>query len=63
MKNITTRPIIDILLLLTLLIFIEQNLDNVLVNFLIATVFFIGFYTAKVFDHKKKTQKDEDAKQ
>lgn len=30
---------------------------------LIATVFFIGFYTAKVFDHKKKTQKDEDAKQ
>ena len=58
MKNISTRQIIDIVLLILLLIFIGQNLESVKVKFiafgfemplviLIAIVFFIGYYTAK----------------
>ena len=64
MKNISTRQIIDIVLLILLLIFIGQNLESIKVKFivfgfemplviLIAIVFFIGYYTAKVFNKIK----------
>jgi len=64
MKNISTRHIIDILLLLILLVFIGQNLESVNVKFLlfgfelpliilITIVFIIGFYTAKAFNKNK----------
>ena len=64
MKNISTRQIIDIVLLILLLIFIGQNLESVKVKFivfgfemplviLIAIVFFIGYYTAKAFNKNK----------
>ncbi|PXW12921.1 MULTISPECIES: LapA family protein [Chryseobacterium] len=64
MKNISIRQVIDIALLILLLVFIGQNLENVKVKFtvfsfelplviLIAIVFFIGFYTAKSFNRKK----------
>ena len=64
MKNISTRQIIDIVLLILLLIFIGQNLESVKVKFiafgfemplviLIAIVFFIGYYTAKAFNKSK----------
>lgn len=60
MKNLTTRKIIDIFLILMLIIFIAQNLETVMVNFLafgfqlplivlILAVFAIGFYTSSVF--------------
>jgi uncharacterized integral membrane protein len=60
MKNLATRQIIDIALIILLLIFIGQNLESVKVTFLflgfelplfilILIVFFIGYYTAKVF--------------
>lgn len=65
MKNISTRQIIDVVLIILLLVFIAQNLDSAKVNFLffgfelplvilIAIVFFVGFYTAKVFNKPKK---------
>jgi uncharacterized integral membrane protein len=64
MKNVTTRQIIDIILIVLLLIFIGQNLESVKVKFLmfafelplvilIAVVFFIGYYTAKAFTKNK----------
>ena len=67
MKNISTRQIIDIVLILLLLIFIGQNLESVKVKILmfgfelplvilIAAVFFIGFYTAKSFGKKNKDE-------
>ena len=60
MKNITTRQIIDLILITILLIFIGQNLESVRVKFLvfgfelplvilIAGTFFIGYFTAKSF--------------
>lgn len=63
MKNISTRQIIDIVLILLLLIFVGQNLESVKVKLLmfgfelpiiilIVATFFIGFYTAKVFTSK-----------
>jgi len=63
MKNISTRQIIDIILLVILLVFIGQNLESVKVKFLmfgfelplfilIAIVFGIGYYTAKTFNKK-----------
>lgn len=63
MKRISTRQIVDIVLLILLLLFIGQNLAGVRVRFLffgfelpliilIAIVFFVGFYTAKVFRKK-----------
>lgn len=64
MKNISTKQIIDILLIALLLLFIGQNLEGVRVRFLffgfelplfilIIIVFFIGYYTAKTFQKKK----------
>jgi uncharacterized integral membrane protein len=64
MKNITTRQIIDIVLIVLLLVFIGQNLESVKVKLLvfgfelplvilIAVVFFIGFFTAKAFNKNK----------
>jgi uncharacterized integral membrane protein len=63
MKNISTKQIIDILLIALLLLFIGQNLEGVRVRFLffgfelplfilILIVFFIGYYTAKTFQGK-----------
>ena len=63
-ENISTRQIVDIVLIVILLIFIGQNLESVKVKFivfgfklplviLIAIVFFIGFFTAKAFNKNK----------
>ncbi|MDH2207101.1 MULTISPECIES: LapA family protein [Empedobacter] len=60
MKSISISQIIDIILLILLLLFIGQNLENIKVKLfmfgfdmpivvLIAIGFFIGFFTAKVF--------------
>lgn len=65
LKKLSPRQIIDISLILLLLIFIAQNLDNIPVKFLFFTfqipliiiilaVFFIGFYTSKIFEKKKE---------
>lgn len=70
MKNITTRQVIDIILILLLLIFVVQNIETVKIKFLlyaldlpfiilIVIVFFIGFYTAKVFNLKDNTNKND----
>lgn len=67
MKNISTKQVIDIVLIILLLIFIGQNLESVRVRFLfigfnlplvilITLVFFIGFYTAKAFEKKKEQE-------
>ena len=59
MKNLTTRQIVDILLIALLIVFIAQNLDTVMVKFLsfgfqlpiivlIIAVFALGYYTANV---------------
>ncbi len=64
MKKINRSQIIDISLLILLLVFIGQNLESVKVKILmfginlplvilIAIVFFIGNYTAKVFSKSK----------
>jgi len=63
-KKINRSQIIDISLLILLLVFIGQNLESVKVKILmfginlplvilIAIVFFIGNYTAKVFSKSK----------
>lgn len=63
MKNLNLRKIIDILLIIVLIVFIIQNLDNVMVKFttirfelplivLILGVFGLGFYTSTVFRKK-----------
>lgn len=60
MNKLNTRQIINIVLIILLLVFTAQNLDGARVDFLmfafelplvilIAIVFFVGFYTAKVF--------------
>lgn len=65
MKNLTTRQIVDILLIALLIVFIAQNLDTVTVKFLsfgfqlpiivlIIAVFALGYYTANVF--RKRNQ-------
>jgi uncharacterized integral membrane protein len=64
MKNVSTRQIIDIVLIVLLLVLIGQNLESVKVKFLmfafelplvilIAIVFFIGYFTAKAFTKSK----------
>jgi uncharacterized integral membrane protein len=64
MKNITVKQIINISVIIILLIFSFQNLDSVKVKLLffafelplvilIAIVFFVGYFTARVFHHKK----------
>lgn len=63
MNNISIKRIIDISLIVLLLIFIIQNFGSVMVKFLvfgfqlpliilIAVVFLIGFFTARVFFNK-----------
>lgn len=65
MKNLTTRQIVDILLIALLIVFIAQNLDTVMVKFLsfgfqmpiivlIIAVFALGYYTANVL--RKRNQ-------
>ncbi|KAF5071237.1 hypothetical protein DSECCO2_214090 [anaerobic digester metagenome] len=64
MKSITTKQIINISLIILLLIFTFQNLANVQVKLLffgfelplvilIIIVFFMGYFTARVFNRKK----------
>ena len=64
MKNLTTRQIINIVLIILTLIIVAQNLDSIRINFLfikfnlpliviIAFAFFTGFFTAKVFWTRK----------
>lgn len=71
MKRITIRQIVDIVFLILLLLFIGQNLASVRVRFLffgfelpliilIAIVFFVGFYTAKVFKKKSSDRIPEE---
>ncbi len=63
MKNINIKKMIDILLIILLMVFIIQNLENVMVKFitmqfelplivLILAVFALGYYTSKVFRKK-----------
>lgn len=69
--NLTPRQIIDIVLLVILLVFIGQNIESARVKFLffkfeipliilIFIVFFLGFYTSRVFAGRKKTVEDEE---
>lgn len=62
--NLTPRQLIDILLIIILLIVFAQNVEDVKFNFLffkfdlpliiiIASAYFIGFFTSKVFTKKK----------
>jgi uncharacterized integral membrane protein len=74
MKKLSKRQIFDIVLIILALIFIGQNIGIVPLKFLfiqfnlplviiIAVMFFIGFYTAKVFGSKKiEKQKEEENK-
>lgn len=68
MKKITFSQVIDIILIILLIIFAIQNLDNVLVKFItikfeaplfiiIIFTFLIGYLTAKIFRREK--YKDE----
>jgi len=63
--NLTPKQVLNILLIIALLIFISQNLEMVRVKFLffrfelpiiilIGLVFFIGFFTAHVFNQNKQ---------
>ncbi len=76
MKKLTTKQIIDIVLILMLLIFAAQNVASVKLKFLffgfdlpliilIAFTYFVGFFTAKLFKTKKdvieETKSKEDA--
>jgi uncharacterized integral membrane protein len=64
-NKLSPKQIVNICLILFLLIFIAQNIDNIPVQLLFFTfqipliviilaVFFIGFYTAKIFEKKKE---------
>ncbi|HDR52576.1 MAG TPA: LapA family protein [Mariniphaga anaerophila] len=63
--NLTPKQVLNIFLIIVLLIFISQNLEMVRVKFLffkfelpiiilIGLVFFIGFFTAHVFNQNKQ---------
>jgi len=62
MKNITTRQVVNILLIIVLLIFVGQNLEQIRVKFLVfgfemplvilITVVFIIGYLVAVFSRK-----------
>lgn len=65
MKKISIKQIINIILIIILLIFAGQNVEKVQINFLVwtfdlaliillASTFFIGYLTAKVFGFAKK---------
>lgn len=65
--NMTPKRAADLLLIVLLIVFVAQNLENVKVRFLffgfelpliviIAITFFIGFFTSKVFSTKKKNE-------
>ena len=67
MKKLTTRQIIDVILIVILLIFAGQNVASVHLKFLvfgfdlpliilIAFVFFIGYLTAMLFRRPDKQQ-------
>jgi uncharacterized integral membrane protein len=67
--NLTARQIINIVLLIILLIFIGQNIESARVKFLffkfeipliilVFIVFFLGFYTSRVFVVTKKKKKE-----
>lgn len=68
MKNLSTKQIINIVLIILMLIFAAQNIGSVRLRFLffgfdlpliilIAFVFLIGYVTAKLF--RKKTKQPE----
>jgi uncharacterized integral membrane protein len=74
MKKLTTKQIIDIVLILLLLIFAAQNVAPVKLKFLffgfdlpliilIAFTYFIGFYTAKLFKTKKDVIEEAKSKE
>jgi uncharacterized integral membrane protein len=68
MQNITPGQIINIILIVILLVFVGQNLEAARLKFLffafempliilIATVFFIGYFTAKVLGNWGRVDK------
>lgn len=63
--NLTPKQLVNIILLIVLIAFIGQNIDNVPINLLIWTfnlpliiiiliTFFIGFFTKAVFANRKQ---------
>jgi uncharacterized integral membrane protein len=67
--HLTPKQVINILLIIVVLIFISQNLEMVRVKFLffrfelpiiilIGLVFFIGFFTAHVFNQNKQKKEE-----
>jgi len=63
--SMTPKQVADLLLIVLLIIFVAQNIENVKVRFLffgfelpliviIAATFFIGFFTSKIFSTKNK---------
>ncbi len=74
MKKLTTKQIIDIVLILLLLIFAAQNVAPVKLKFLffgfdlpliilIAFTYFVGFFTAKLFKTKKDVIEETKSKE
>jgi uncharacterized integral membrane protein len=74
MKKLTTKQIIDIVLIFLLLIFAAQNVTPVKLNFLffgfdlpliilIAFTYFVGFFTAKLFKTKKDVIEETKSKE
>ena len=66
--NLTPKQIVSIILLILLIAFVGQNIDNVPINFLawtfnlpliilILITFFIGFFTKTVFANRKRAPK------
>ncbi len=70
MKKITFKQVIYLILIAILLIFTFQNLSNAMVTLLffsfelplvilIVIVFFMGYFTAKIFESLRKERKDK----
>lgn len=68
--NLTPKHVLNIFLIIVLLIFVAQNLEIVRVKFiffrfelpiiiLIGLVFFIGFFTAHVFNRNKQKKEEK----
>ena len=74
MKKLTTKQIIDIVLILLMLIFAAQNVSPVKLKFLffgfdlpliilVAFTYFVGFFTAKLFKTKKDVIEEAKSKE